>query len=312
MYEVLRKQKIDVKLVGNIGNPILSVKNIKKKTIFVIEASSYQLEYSRIFKSKFAAILNLSPDHIERHKSLNNYIKSKFKLLKNQLKGNVAFVKKNDFLINEELRSNKFNSKIIRINTNKKNSFLNRINNDYFSSETNRENLLFVFEISKKFMLKKNLLIKTIQNFKGLRYRQQIILKKNFLTIINDSKSTSFSSSMSLLKSNKNIYWLLGGVYKKGDNFKLSKRYYKNIKAFIYGKNKSFFVKKLKGKIVYKNFKNLKDALKQILFIIKKEKLIFKTILFSPCAASFDEFKNFEDRGLYFNRLIRQYKNEIR
>ena len=180
MYEVLSKQKFDVKLVGNIGNPILSVKNIKKKTIFVIEASSYQLEYSRIFKSKFAAILNLSPDHIERHKSLNNYIKSKFKLLKNQLKGNVAFVKKNDFLINKELRSNKFNSKIIRINTNKKNSFLNRINNDYFSSETNWENLLFVFEISKKFMLKKNLLIKTIQNFKGLRYRQQIILKKNF------------------------------------------------------------------------------------------------------------------------------------
>ena len=120
MYEVLSKQKFDVKLAGNIGNPILSVKNIKDKTIFVIEASSYQLEYSKIFKSKFAAILNLSPDHIERHKSLNNYIKSKFKLLKNQLKGNLAFVKKNDFLINKELRSNKFSSKIIRINTNKK------------------------------------------------------------------------------------------------------------------------------------------------------------------------------------------------
>ena len=78
------KQKFDVKLVGNIGNPILSVKNVKKKTIFVIEASSYQLEYSKIFKSKYAAILNLSPDHIERHKTLNNYVKAKFKLLKNQ------------------------------------------------------------------------------------------------------------------------------------------------------------------------------------------------------------------------------------
>jgi len=311
MYEVLSKQKFDVKLAGNIGNPILSVKNIKNKTIFVIEASSYQLEYSRIFKSKFAAILNLSPDHIERHKSLNNYIKSKFKLLKNQLKGNLAFVKKNDFLINKELRSNKFSSKIIRINTNKKNSFLNRIDNDYFSSETNQENLLFVLEISKKFRLNRNLLIDTIQRFKGLKYRQQVVLKKNFLTIINDSKSTSFSSSISLLKSNKNIYWLLGGIYKKGDNFKLSKRYYKNIKAFIYGKDKGFFVKKLKGKIVYRNFKNLKDALKQILLIIKKEKFIFKTILFSPCAASFDEFKNFEDRGSYFNKLVKQYKNEI-
>ena len=81
MYEVLLNQKFDVKLVGNIGNPILSAKDVKKKTIFIVEASSYQLEYSKIFKSKYAAILNLSPDHIERHKTLNRYVRSKFKLL---------------------------------------------------------------------------------------------------------------------------------------------------------------------------------------------------------------------------------------
>ena len=215
-------------------------------------------------------------------------------------------------MINRKLRSIKLDSKIIRINTNNKNNFLNRINNDYFSSKTNQENLLFVLEISKKFKLERNLLIKTIQKFNGLKYRQQIIFKKNFLTIINDSKSTSFSSSISLLKSYKNIYWLLGGIHKKGDNFNLPNEYFKNIKAFVYGKNKSFFVSKLKGKILYRNFKSLKDALKKILLIIKKEKFINKTILFSPCAASFDEFKNFEDRGLYFNKLIKKYKNEIR
>ena len=69
LHEVLSSQQFDAKLVGNIGNPILSTKNIKKKTIFVIEASSYQLEYSKIFKSKYAVILNISPDHIERHKT---------------------------------------------------------------------------------------------------------------------------------------------------------------------------------------------------------------------------------------------------
>ena len=85
MYEVLSDQKFDVKLVGNIGNPILSVRSIKKKTIFVLEASSYQLEYSKIFKSKYAAILNLSPDHLERHKTLNKYIKAKFKNVKKSI-----------------------------------------------------------------------------------------------------------------------------------------------------------------------------------------------------------------------------------
>ena len=311
MYEVLLDQKFDVKLVGNIGNPILSVKNINKKTIFVIEASSYQLEYSKIFKSKYVAILNISLDHIERHKTLSNYVKAKFKLIKNQYKGNLAFVKKDDILINKQLKSYSFGSKIIKVNT-KKNNFLKNINNNYFLNEANKANLLFVLEISKKIDIKNNLLIKTVQKFNGLKYRQQIILKRKNLMIINDSKSTSFSSSMGLLKSKKNIYWLLGGIPKKGDQFNLSKKYFNNIKAFIYGKNQKFFNRKLKGKIDFKNFKSLKDALSKILMIIKKEKFKDKIILFSPCAASFDNFKNFEDRGLYFNKLIQKISNGIK
>ena len=307
MYEILSNQKFDVKLVGNIGNPILSVKNIKKKTIFVIEASSYQLEYSKIFKSKYSVILNLSPDHIERHKTLKKYVKAKFKLLKNQLRGHFAFVKKEDNLISKELKSNKFICKIIKVNTIKVNKFLENIKNKYFLTEMNKENLSFVLEISKKFKIKNSLIIKTIKKFNGLKYRQQIILKKKYLTIINDSKSTSFSSSIGLLKANRNIYWLLGGIYKKGDKFNLSKKYFNNIKAFVYGKNKKFFNKKLKGKITFKNYKNLKEAVKNIFMIIKKEKFIDKTILFSPCAASFDSFKNFEDRGFYFNKLIKRH-----
>ncbi len=310
LYEVLLDQKFDVRLVGNIGNPILSLKNVKKETIFIIEASSYQLEYSKIFKSKYVAIINISPDHIERHKTLNNYVKAKFRLLKNQRKGNLAFVKKEDSLINKQLKLSKFDSKIIKVNT-KENNFLKNIDNNYFLTEANRENLLFVLEISKYLNIKSNLLIKTVQKFNGLKYRQQTILKRKNLKIINDSKSTSFSSSISLLKSNKNIYWLLGGVPKKGDKFNLPKRYFKNIKAFVYGENKKFFNKKLKGKIDFTNFGSLKDALSRILKIIKKEKFKDKTILFSPCAASFDSFKNFEERGLYFNKLIKKNSNGI-
>ena len=309
LYEILLKQKFDVKLVGNIGNPILSVKNVKKKTIFVIEASSYQLEYSKIFRSKYSAILNLSLDHIERHKTIDSYIKAKFKLLKNQLKGHLAFIKKDDPLIIKEIKSSKFNSKIIKVDTNKIDMFLKNINNDYFLTETNKANLSFALEISKNLNLKNRLLVKAIQNFKGLRYRQQIIFRKNNLTVINDSKSTSFSSSIGVLKANSNIYWLLGGIRKKGDKFNLPKKHYSKIKAFIYGKNKNFFNKELKGKIKCENFDNLKSAVKKVFMIVKEKKLIKQTVLFSPCAASFDSFKNFEDRGLYFNNLIKKYLN---
>ena len=311
MYEVLLNQKYDVRLVGNIGNPILSVKNFKKKTIFIVEASSYQLEYSQLFKSKYAVILNLSPDHIERHKTLNRYVNAKFRLLKSQLKGYLGFVKKDDLLIKKKLTSNRFNSKIIRVSTNKANIFLKDINNEYFLSETNKENLSFVLEISKKLKLKNNLLKKTVRKFKGLKFRQQIIHKEKFLTIINDSKSTSFSSSIDILKIHSNIYWLIGGIHKKGDKFNLPKKYFQNIKAFIYGKNKKFFNKALKKKINYENFDSLKSALKKIFINIDNQKFANQTILFSPCAASFDNFKNFEDRGLYFNKLIKKHLNGI-
>ena len=311
LYEILSDQKFDVKLVGNIGKPILSVKNVKPKTIFVIEASSYQLEYSKVFKSKFSVILNISPDHIERHKTFDRYVEAKFKLLKNQIKGNTAFVKKDDHNINKKLKSNKLNSNIIKVNTKKIDLLIKRLDNKYFFTDTNKENLSFVLAISKKLNLKRNLLKDTIKNFKGLKYRQQVIYKRNNLTVINDSKSTSFSSSIALLKNYSNIYWLLGGIYKKKDKLNLQKKYFKNIKAFIFGKNQSFFIKKLKGKIKFQSFYNLDTAIKKIFSLIKKDKLNDKTILFSPCAASFDSFKNFEDRGLYFNKSIKRYLNGL-
>ena len=308
MYETLLNQKFDVRLVGNIGNPILNLKSVKKKTIFVIEASSYQLEYSKYFRSKYSIILNLAPDHLERHKTLNNYINAKFKLLKNQIRGDLAFINKNDYLISKKIKRSKYKSKLIKVDTRKINRFIKQKYNNYLFTRTNKENLSFVLEISKKINLKKDLLIRTFQNFKGLKYRQQVVFQKKNLTIINDSKSTSFSSSVDLLKSGGNIYWILGGINKKGDKLKISKKDCKNVKAFIFGKNKKFFIKKLKGKIEYKCFLNLKDTIKKVSDMSKKQKVDNKIILFSPSAASFDSFLNFEDRGLYFNKIIKKYK----
>ncbi len=311
LYEIFKDQKFHVKLVGNIGNPILSTKNIKKKTIFIIEASSYQLEYSKLFKSSYAAILNLAIDHIERHKSLNNYTKAKFKLLKNQNRKDYAFLKKSDPLIKKHLKLNKYKSKIIKVDTKNVDKTLHDIKNDYFLSDTNKENLSFVLEISKRFNLKKKILIKTLQNFKGLKYRQEIILKRKNLLIINDSKSTSLSSSESLLKKEMKIYWLIGGIFKKKDKLNLPRKYFKNIKAYIYGKNKNIFKKILNKKIENENFSNLEIALKKILTLVKKNRNKNQMILFSPSAASFDQFKNFEERGLYFNNLIKKNLSEI-
>ena len=152
-------------------------------------------------------------------------------------------------------------------------------------------------------------MIETVNNFKGLKYRQQIIFKNKKLLIINDSKSTSYSSSVDILKKSKNIFWLIGGIPKKGDKLNLPKKYYKNIKGYIYGKNQKKFLNDLKNKIELKNFSNLKKALISIFQDVKNVDSNRKIILFSPAAASFDNFKNFEDRGKYFNNLIKRLKN---
>ena len=310
LYEVLKDQKVDVRLVGNIGNPILLEKKITNKTVFVIEASSYQLEYSKLFKSNISLILNISPDHLERHKTISRYVSAKFKLLKKQSKEDLAILNTKNFYIKRELKAKNFLPKKIKIENKIDNNFLKKIKNRYFSTDANRENLKFILEVAKILKLKKNFLIKTLKKFKGLKYRQEIIYQSKKLTIINDSKATTFSSSVSFLKSLTNVYWIVGGQAKKGDKLLLPQKNYKNFKAYIFGANKDFFISKIKKLMKIESFSDLKSLIKKLSIEIKTEKkTIHKTILFSPSAASFDDFKNFEERGEYFNKLIKKYIN---
>ena len=309
LYEVLKNNKIDVRLTGNIGYPILMEKKIKKSTTFIIEASSYQLDYSKYFKSKYSVILNLSPDHLERHGTFKKYAEAKFKIIKSQNSKDYSFIDSKSNLLNFLIKKYKIRSNIIRVDHSKYKKFFSKIDNIYFNNFSNQKNLCFVISIAKKLKLNSKSVINVANKFKGLNFRQQIIYKSKKLLIINDSKSTSFSSTVPLLESFKNIYWILGGLTKKGDKFKLNKKYFLNIKAYIYGKDRNFLINSLPKKIICKKSFTLKKTIKNIIHNIKKDNNK-KVILFSPSAASFDQFKNFEERGKYFNKCIKQnFKN---
>ena len=304
---ILKNHRKDARLCGNIGNPILLEKKVSKRTIFVIEASSYQIDYSKFFKTNYAIILNISPDHMERHNSIKKYISAKFKLVKKQTKKDFAFMNVEDKYLKEKLKNTKVFSKIISVNLKTNYNFMKKIKNQYFSTAGNQENLSFIFSIGSKLNLQNKKIIKAVNKFKGLKFRQEIVYKNNKITIINDSKATSFASSINILKSLNKVFWLVGGMSKLGDKFTLSKKECKNISAYVYGKKKHFFVKQFKNKIPYCSFKDLNSALKQTLIDAKNDNF-HKTILFSPSAASFDSFKNFEERGDYFNLLLKKYK----
>ena len=311
LFEILKKHKKDVKLLGNIGKPILSEKDISYNTIFVIEASSYQIEYSKFFRTDHAMILNISPDHLERHGTIQKYVHAKFKLILKQNHNGFAYIDLNNKHLRKEIKTFRPSSKIINVQMNNLKNIKKFIKNPYFTNVNNLNNLSFIISFSKIFKLDNKKILNTVNNFKGLNFRQQIILNNNDLIIINDSKSTSFSSSINLLKSYTNIFWLVGGIPKKGDVFALPKKYYKNIKVYIYGNNIIFFKKLFTKKLCHQSFKNLEDAVKKICFDINKENDRKICILFSPAAASFDQFKNFEDRGKYFNKLIKKIKLKI-
>jgi len=313
--KILKIAKYNVKTVGNIGNPILSFSKTKKKYVFILEVSSYQLQYSKLFRSKHAAILNISADHLERHKNIKNYIKIKSRIFFAQNSSDYSYInltnKYSKSIINI-FKTQKLKSKLISINKSSCNFLLKKINNKYFKSKGNIENLAFAYEIAKNLKINDKIIIKALNKFKGLPHRQEIIFSNKKLACVNDSKATSFDASLQSLLNYNKIYWIVGGLPKYRDRFYLKSVKQKIVKAYIVGKNTSFFKNRIRNDVPYTISKNIRNAVNNIYKDIQLNENSKKTILLSPAAASFDQFNNFENRGIYFkNLIIKKFKQKL-
>jgi len=305
LEKILKAAHYNVATVGNIGNPILH--SNKKKNAFILEVSSYQLQYSKLFRSKHAAILNISPDHLERHKSMKNYIKIKSKIFFAQNNSDYSYINlrnKHSKSVKKIFKDKRIKSNLILVDKTCCDLLLKKIENKYFRGRSNIENLAFVYKIAKNLKIKDKIIIRTINGFRGLPHRQEVVFSNKKLLCINDSKATSFDASLQALLNYNKIYWIVGGLQKYRDTFDLKSVRKKIIKAYIIGKNVSFFKKEIKNKISYTISKNMKNALINIQKDLKLNENFKKTILLSPAAASFDQFDNFESRGNYFKKLV--------
>ena len=301
LEHVLKKNKINVRLGGNIGKPVLDV-DLKTKPLVIIEASSFQLAYSKFVKPDYAIILNITNDHLDWHGSAKEYINSKFKIFSEQTKENSAFISNKIFL--KKYKKEKYRGKLKFVKPGKYNKIKKQVKNNYLNLEANQQNMSFVHAISKTLKIADKSLINSLKSFKGLPHRHEIFYKKKNKVFINDSKATSFEASKFALKGNKNIFWIVGGFPKKGDKFYLKGIKKNIIKTYIIGKSMNFFKRFLNRKVNLKLCKTIDIA---IFSIIKDTKNITTkkiTILFSPASASYDQFKNFEERGNYFKKLV--------
>ena len=304
---LLKKNKLKFSLGGNIGTPILDIKNIKNKYV-IIEASSFQLSHSKFIHPDYAFFLNLTNDHMDWHGGMKNYLNSKLKIFNLQTKSNFAIINNN---LKKSFLKKKFLSKLIIPNNKNYKRIKLKIKNDYLTSNLNDENMSFVYTFSKLINIEEKSFIKSMESFKGLSHRFEIFLKRKKITFINDSKATSFIATKSALRSLNNVYWILGGLPKKGDKINLSKIKKKIIKCYLIGKNINFFKKQLKNNLDYIITKNLKNSIIQIFKDIRIKKNVHKNILLSPAAASFDQYTNFEKRGNEFKKLCLNYARKL-
>ena len=229
-------------------------------------------------------------------------------IFKNQNNSQYAFISKNLKMV---FKKKNFQSRLIIPKINDYKKIKVKIRNSYLASNINDENVSFVFELSKIMNISQKSFVKSIQSFKGLEHRFEIFMKKKNATFINDSKATTCESATTAISGLKNIFWILGGLPKKGDKINLLNYKRNIIKCYLIGKNINFFKKQIEGKVSFSISKTLESAINQIVedyTFHKKKKCL---ILLSPAAASFDQFKNFEVRGNKFKKLCKKYARKF-
>ncbi len=299
---ILRKNKFKTLLGGNIGTPILNL--ISKKIDFlIIEASSFQLAYSKFIAPDYALLLNITNDHLDWHGNMKNYIKAKFKIFEYQKKNQFSFVNSS---LKSEFKKQNGSGKLIIPNLKSYRRIKYKINNDYLKSDINDQNMSYVFSLSKALKIRNADFLRSLSSFEGLPHRYEIFLKQKNCIFINDSKATSFQATKGALKNSENIYWILGGLPKKNDKIILKDLKKNIIRSYIIGKNINFFKNQIHKYINYYIAKDLKKSILQILKDIKYRNKK-NTILLSPAAASYDQFLNFEKRGEKFKKLCNYY-----
>ncbi len=317
LFNILKSYNINVSLGGNIGVPILNLLN-NNSDIYILEISSFQLEYIYSLKSICSCILNISYDHMDRYIYFQDYFFCKFKILNNS---KYCIINFNEKII---LFKNILERDVITYGYCVGDYYINKLNNNLYLFKNNYNyintkyiylkgifnylNMLVVICISEILKIPKNIILYNLINFKGLSHRFCIIKKKNGILWINDSKSTNIDSTLSALNNLSNVkgrIWLLMGGDNKNVNFekflKPSLLFYNNLFICCYGKSKDIIFN-LIPKISFK-FVFLSDIIKYLYNNLKFNDIV----LFSPGCSSLDQFDNYKQRGLEFIRLVNKY-----
>ncbi len=270
---------------GNIGNPVIDeLLHLKPDTVVVMEMSSFQLSRLSEFQPKAAVLLNITPDHLEWHGSLDAYADAKWSIFKSQRPDQFA-------VINEELRGEalrrKISSKLL-----------------YFSNTNGNPNKNAAVEAVKAFGISPEKSLKSLESFKPLEHRMEMVAEFEGRSIINDSKSTNVDSLVWALNRLENsIVLIAGGRSKDGPFESIADLVEKKVSSLItIGEQRERLLNIWKGVPQREGANSMKEAVSRALEMAPRG----STILLSPACKSFDMFKNYEDRGRIFKNCVHE------
>lgn len=302
IHHILSDNGIPSEIGGNFGIPIMDL-DIEKEGYRVIEISSFQLDLLNKTSFDYSLLLNITPDHLARHGGFKNYVKAKKRIFKFNNNNGLGVI-----CTDQEVTKNIFSElKNENITTYKSKDFeeLKDVDFNNLPGEHNKQNIVGAYIICKKIGLSNEQIIDSIKSFKGLEHRIEKVLESDKFLIINDSKATNADATEPALKTYDNIIWLAGGVMKEGGIESLKHLFPKIKHAIFYGEAKDEFAKifKQSGQNNFTIVNSLAKAIDTSLDICKKN-VGKHNIVLSPACASFDEFKNFEERGKFFKKTI--------
>ncbi|MDX2113337.1 MAG: UDP-N-acetylmuramoyl-L-alanine--D-glutamate ligase [Alphaproteobacteria bacterium] len=317
---ILKEAGRKVQVGGNIGTAALTLEPLADDGIYVLETSSYQLDLVHSTRFHVAVFLNITPDHLDRHGSMEGYVAAKCHIFDRQQPGDVAVLAVDDEWT-RKVAGGKWrvvsDVELIKVSSQQ---ILNEgvfvANGELFDTSFSRhsplgtlhavtsltgrhnwQNAAAAYAACRASGVAPDVIIAAMKTFPGLRHRLQLVAEIGGVRFINDSKATNADATSNALAPYDSIYWILGGKPKEGGIVSLTEYFPKIRHAFLIGEAADAFARTLEGKVPYTHSVTLEAATKQAAALAWREKKPQAVVLLSPACASFDQWKSFEQRG---------------
>lgn len=323
IWHILKKAGKNVAITGNVGNSFAMAVAEGPYDYYVIELSSFQLDGMFDFKADIAVLLNITPDHLDRYGyNIQNYIDSKFRIIRNQKESDFLIFWADDPVIKAELSKRQLAMTMLPFSDITKEGMTSYVeDNELIIDYLNKTNLMTIHELALKgrhntynsmaaaiagkvLNIRKEVIRESLTDFQGVEHRLEPVITVCGINFINDSKATNVNSTWYALEClENNIVWIVGGIDKGNDYTELFPLIKNKVKAIVcLGKDNKKIVETFKDKVpTIVETTSMEEAVRSSYYLAKNG----DTVLLSPACASFDLFKNYEDRGRQFKQAVR-------